>query len=205
MSLVQVVAATADGGTYSFIPPNVSNASGGNGGSVARASSTDTLDGVEVARYDAGVFGSTVIETTNVTNAGGTLAYNNQSPVAKRLSSKINGSSNDVLLSGAAQPQLIEGIHKSRICTMGCTEGVRTTKTTSAVRGGAFNLYTGKFASGYPEHSDDYFVGIDYYNSGSIDNIGDHAAQPTRAVPGTLTYRYGSPNTVTQNYSEKTG
>lgn len=196
--LTRVVAAQTNSTPYNADQPNRSTLSGGNGGSVARASDTNILDGVSVDHYNAGVFGSTVLPSNDVTSAGGTLAYNNQAPIAKRLTTKINGVTNTFLLSGALVPSLIQSIHNLKILGMGYMDGTRTTKTTSAIRGGQFNIYNGQFDNGYPQHSDDYFLGVD-------NSSGDKAAKPSRAVPGTLTFKYGSPIIMTQNYSEKTG
>lgn len=203
MSLTQVVAASVDGNLYSMVPPNIKGSgAGGNGGSVTKASSTSKLDNVSISRYNTTVFGSTVVNTSSVASAGGTLAYNNQKPIAKRVTTQINGSNNNVLLSGAAQPSLIESIHQIKICGMGCYSGVRTTKLTSAIRSGNFNMYTGKFNPGYPQHSDDLFPGID---AGSGTPTWDNAASPTRSVPGELTYKYGAPVAVNTTYKPKTG
>lgn len=196
--MLTVVSAKIDGSPYNVVPPNKSTEAGGNGGSVARASNTNIIDGVDVSRYDAGVFGSAVVASDDVGSAGGILAYNNQAPIAKKLTTKINGVTNAFLVSGASVPSLTQSIHYMKIMGEGYFDGVRTTKTTSAIRSGNWNIYNGQFAMGYPQHSDDYFFGAD-------NSSGDKAAKPSRSVPGTLTFRYGSPTTVTQNYSEKTG
>lgn len=203
MSLTRVVAANSAGNLYDIQQPNNSVLSGGNGGSVAKASSTDKLDGVDVNRYDSGVFGSTVVDNEDTAGAtAGTFAYNNQSPIAKRVTKKINTANNSVLLSGASQPSLTQSVRYSKIehpINIGeYLDGVKTLKTTTAIRGGVFNLYTGKFSTGYPESSNDYFLGIDTIS-------GDKAAKPTRDVPGRLTYKGGAPNVVTTNYKKKTG
>lgn len=195
MAISQVVALKVNGDAYNTIPPNVKGSgAGGNGGSVAKASSTDLVDGVSVTRYDAGVFGSSVVDTNDVEKVygGGVLAYNNPGPIAKKLTTELNGSANDVLLSGAAQPALVQSIHYIKVCGMGCNDGVRTRQLTSAIRNNHFNLFTGQFDPGYPVVSADTFST-------------DDAARPTRDVPGEITYKTSSPNIVNDVYKKKTG
>lgn len=195
--LTRIVAAQTDSSLYNTVQPNKSTLAGGNGGSVTKASNTALLDNVAISRFNTDVFGSTVVDTNDVDSAGGTLAYNNQSPIAKRLTTKINGSSNSVLRSGALQPALIESVHYLRIEGEGYVDGVRTTKVASAVRSGHYN-FNGMFDNGYPQHSDDYFLG-------SNGSSGDNAAKPSRSVPGSLTFKYASPTIQTQAYQAKTG
>jgi hypothetical protein len=200
MPITQIVAVKADGSEYNTVPPNATGSgAGGNGGSVAKASDSSLLDGVSVARYDAGVFGSTVLDNNHIDKAlsGGTLAYNNPGPIAKKITSDLNGSANDVLRSGAAQPTLVQSIHKIQVEGMGYAEGVRTTKTTSAIRGGYWNIYNGQFAGGYPQSSVDVLSLAPSYQ--------DSAANPTRAIPGRITYKTSAPVSVNTNYKKKTG
>lgn len=200
MAISQVVAAKLDGSTYNTVPPNVSGSgSGGNGGSVAKASSSNLLDGVQVSRFNNDVFGSTVLDNDHADKAlsAGTFAYNNQRPVGKKVTSKINGLSNTVLQSGASQPSLTHSIHKIQVLTMGYSEGVRTRKLTSAIRDNRWNAYTGEFEAGYPQSSVDVFSLPPSYT--------DVAANPTRVTPGKLTYKTGAPDVVNNSYKEKTG
>lgn len=202
MAISQVVAMKVDGTTYSTIPPNVTGSgSGGNGGAVAKASNTNLLDGITVSRYNAGVFGSTVIDNYNADKAfsAGTFAYNNPKPIAKRVTTEINGSPNNVLLSGASAPSLfvsiVVSIHKIQVWDgAGYIEGTRTTKLTSAIREGKWNQYTGEFDMGYPQSS--------------VDEFGqpqDQAANVGWNSPGKLTYKYGSPLPTSDFYKIKTG
>lgn len=195
MAISQVVATKVNGSPYNTVPPNAKGSgAGGNGGAVAKASNTNLLDGVEVSRYDAGVFGSAVIDNNDADKAlsAGTFAYNNKKPIAKRYSTTINGLSNAVLQSGAAEPTLVESIHYMKVCTMGCSDGVRTRQLTSAIRNNHFNLFTGQFDVGYPVVVADSFAQ-------------DNAARPTRAVPGGLTYKSSSSVPVNDVYKGKTG
>lgn len=183
MPLSQVVAATTSGALYNTVPPNAAGSdAGGNGGSVARASSSSLLDGISVSRYDAGVFGSTVIDNNDADKAVNAepFAKNNQSPIAKVLT-----------LSPASEPSLVQSIHKIQVLGMGYAEGVRTRQQTTAIRQGYWNDYTGEFDPGYP------VVVVDVFGT-------DNAANPTRSVPGRLSFA-GQSATTTTNYSEKTG
>lgn len=196
MAISQVVAMTVDGTLYNTLPPNASgSAAGGNGGSVAKATSTSLLDGVEVSRYDAGVFGSTVVDTNNIEKSlgSGTLAYNNLKPIATRLPTRINGTNEaPLILSACSAANLINSIHYIKVCTMGCAEGVRTRRLTSAIREGKFNEFTGEFDAGYP------VVGVDTFGN-------DEAARPSREYPGRLRYKSSSLNPVYSDYKSKTG
>ena len=195
MAISQIVAIKTNGSEYNTIPPNVKGSgAGGNGGSVAKASNTSLLDGVSVARYNSGVFGSTVINNNDADKAidAGTFAYNNNKPVAKRYSVKLNTLNNSVLQSGASQPSLIQSIHYIKVCTMGCSDGVRTRRLTSAIRDNRFNLFTGEFEAGYP------VVAADNFDQ-------DNATRPTRTDPGSLTYKSSSVVPVNDSYKSKTG
>lgn len=200
MAISQVVANKVDGNPYNTVPPNVTGSgAGGNGGSVAKAGNTSLLDGVQVSYYASGVFGSTVLDNDDADKAltTGTFAYNNQSPIAKKVTNKISGVSNNFLVSGAAKPSLVRSIHKIQVLDEGYVEGVRTRKLTSAMRAGKWNMFTGEFDAGYPQNSVDILSLYPTYK--------DVAANPTRLVPGRLTYKTSSPDIVNSSYEEKTG
>lgn len=195
MAISQVVAQKVNGDAYNTVPPNVKGSgAGGNGGAVAKASSTSLLDSVQVSYYSGGVFGSTVLDLNDTDKAitSGAFAYNNAKPVAKRYSTTINGTSNDVLRSGAAEPSLVQSVHYIKVCNPTCSDGVRTRKLTSAIRNNHFNLFTGQFDVGYP------VVSVDTFSE-------DNASRPTRSVPGELTYKSSSLVPVNDNYKKKTG
>lgn len=191
MAISQIVAAKAsDGSDYSTVPPNAKGSgAGGNGGSVTRGGTvaSSLLDNVDVTRHNTDVFGSTVLDNSWADEAlsAGTFAYDNQSPVAKRLTSSLSGVSNTVLRSGAAVPQNVRSIQK--------LETLRTRRYATAIRNGKYNEYTGEFDGGFP------VVAVDSLAT-------DNAANPTRTSPGQLTYKGGALLPVTNNdYKEKTG
>lgn len=130
---IQAVAAKTNGSLYNTVPVNApGSGSGGNGGSVAKAGDSYLLDGVEVSRYNAVVFGSTVINGNNTYPAvEAVFAKNTQRPLGKVLTQTV-----------ANEPSLTRSIHKIEV--------YRTRKLTSAIREGRWNNYSGTFDVGYP-------------------------------------------------------
>lgn len=187
MPLSQVVAATTTGALYDIVPPNKSILVDNDGGAASKITSTTSADmvGVAVARENVGVFGSTVVDGVNTDKAltAGTFAYDNESPVAKRVTQSLSTVTNNYLLSGAADPVQRRSIHKLEV--------LRTRKTTTAIREGYWNEFTGEFDPGYPLNV------VDTLES-------DNAANPNRAVPGRVVFA-GQSSVSTVNYSEKTG
>lgn len=141
------------------------------GGAVLNGGSTTELQSVDLGYSNVGVFGSHVKYGTDAEEAlvSGTFSYNNQKPVAKRVTDTLSGVSNSYLTSGAAVPGNIRSIHKLEV--------LRTRKLTTAIRAGQWNLYSGKW-------SVEPSVVTDTLAS-------DNAASPTREVPGELTYVAG--------------
>lgn len=189
MPLSNVIAIQVNGTEYDTVPTNVKGSgAGGNGGAGTKlGSGNSVLDNVAVSRADTnGVFGSTVLDNDHADKAldAGVFAYNNEKPIAKRLTTSLATVSDDVLLSGATVPSLVRSIHK--------LETLRTTRTTSAIRANKFNRYTGQWESGYP------VTATDSLNT-------DEAAVPTRNVPGSLTFTSSGANIQTSSYTEKTG
>jgi hypothetical protein len=155
------------------------------GGAVVNGGTTSILDTVNLGYSDVGVFGTAVIDNNSADKAlsAGTFSYNNQSPIAKRVTGELSGVANTVLQSGADQPGLIRSIHK--------LETLRTRRLTTAIRAGYWNIYTGAFS---PAPT----VAVDSLST-------DEAATPTRSVPGELVYKTGAPTPVQDNYKAKTG
>ena len=185
MSLSQVVATTSQGVEYDTVPVNRSIQVNNGGGSALNIADTSLMTGVSVSSPNLGVFASTVInnDDTDPALSEGVFAYNNRDPIAKRVTTSLSTVSNSVLQSGASQPALIRSIHK--------IETLRTRQATKAIRENRFNLFTGKYESGYP------LVVIDIFGE-------DNAANPSREVPGSVTYKLGAVP-VNDNYSKKTG
>jgi hypothetical protein len=154
----------------------------------------DKFNTTTTPRKDVGVFGSSVIDgsDTNAALTLGIFAYNNSRPIGKKITTKINTTTNSVLLSGALIPSLIQSIKKIKVCNNeGCFDGVRTLQTTKAIRNNQFNIYTGKFNEGFP------LSGEDFYEE-------DKEANVNRTNSGGFVYTIGVSN-VNKNYPSKTG
>lgn len=200
MPLSQVVATTTTGALYDTVPPNKSILVDNNGGAASKITSTTSADmvGVSVAREDVGVFGSTVVDGVNTDKAltAGTFAYDNESPVAKKVTTSLSGVTDPfysvILLSAASIPSIRESIHYQKVKNVGYIEGVRTRRQTTAIREGRWNEYTGEFDPGYP------LVVVDAWPN-------DIAASPSRTYPGRLLFKGSSPNPTYAEYSKKTG
>lgn len=155
-----------------------------NSGSVLNGGKTSELASVDLGYSNVGVFGSSVTDGTDTDKAlsAGTFSYNNQKPVAKRLTKKLSGVNNDYLSSGAAVPENIRSIHKLEVS--------RTRKLTTAIRAGEWNMYSGKWST-KPS------VVVDTLST-------DNAASPSRSVPGELVYKTGAFDPVQDTYKPKT-
>jgi hypothetical protein len=145
------------------------------------------------------VFGSTVVSDATADYAdpalsGGTFAYNNNRPVAVKFTTTLAGSeSNTFLRSGASDLSSRRSIHRQ--------EKVRTTRTTTAIRAGYWNIYSGTWST-TPTTAVDAFW--DIANDTTSSTSTDEAATPTRSVPGELTYKLGQPSPVSVDYPAKT-
>jgi len=132
--------------------------------------------GNEVAVYS---IGSIVIdgEDTDPALDNGEFAYNNRTPIAKRISTNLGGVDNDVLLSGAAAPDLITGIHK--------LESIITRRQSTSFRNGDFNSYTGKFTTDPQTPTDTFHKAV------ASKQFIDLAANSSRSNTGKLIYFIG--------------
>lgn len=167
-----------------------------NGGTAMNVGSSALLNNQSLGRDDQGVFGSTVI--SNATNdyadpaVNGTFAYNNVSPISIKVTDTLAGSvSNDALLGGAADGNR-RSIHRQ--------EKVRSTRTTTAIRAGYWNMYNGSWST-TPTTAVDAFFSNSANSTSSTST--DEAASPTRAVPGELVYKLGQPVPVSVDYEAK--
>lgn len=158
-----------------------------NGGTVkTNGAVSGTFQASQITQEPTGVFGSVVVDNNDADKAlsTGIFAYNNEQPIAKRVSTSLSSVFNTVLQSGADQPALVRSIHKLEV--------LRTRQATTAIREGRFDIYSGQYDSGYP------LVVVDSLAT-------DNAANPTRNNPGLLNYKSSSPSIVSDNYSKKTG
>lgn len=129
------------------------------------------------------VFASTVVDNSQVDEAvsAGTLAFENQRGVIRRVTNSLSEVSNDILVAGASVPSQRDSIHQ--------TSGTYITDLTTAIRDGRWNPYSGEFSPALSGTDSDFGV--------------DAAANPTRSVPGELYYLQGGKVAVTGTYSSK--
>lgn len=165
------------------------NAQKNNGGAVISAGSNLLTNPVLGARFNSsrsnsGVFGSTVVLGVNSSASlvSGEFAKVHQ-VIAPRITTTLAGTvSNTALLSGADFPRIARSINKLEV--------LRTYRSTTAIRAGNFNFYTGQFSVAPT-------VAVDSLNT-------DVAATPTKSVPGVLVFKSGSLVPVSANYKAKT-
>jgi hypothetical protein len=196
MENTMAIAAKINGVDYS-VPPNAKNSgSVNNRGTVTRGGSVASgkLNNVSVARFNSSVFNSTPIDNAwaDEALAAGTFAYNNNRPIAQRYTTLISGVSNSILRSGADVPSLVRSIARS--------ETIRTRRTTTAIRAGYFNIYTGLFTT-LPTAAVDNWWSISGNTTSATST--DVAASPTRAVPGRLVYKTSKLNPVVDSYKSE--
>jgi hypothetical protein len=209
---ITVYAAKVNGDDYDSVPMNVKGSgAGGNGGAAAKITSTSKLDGVATSRTNFDVFGSTIVDTNDVNPIFDPAVYtdfkfphNHVKPIGMRIKpgTAPNGEAiaiADYILESAANvPWQIQSIHYQTACAMGCGQGVKTRRFTTAIRENHYNRFTGKWDAGYPVVETDFWLGID---GGS----GDTAATVTRSVPGRLVFKTGKYVPVSQDYEAKNG
>jgi hypothetical protein len=137
--------------------------------------------------------GSVVVDgtDTNPSLTDGTFAYNNQKPVAKRVTTTLATVSKTFLQSGAARPELVVAVNK--------IETVDTRAIATAIRSGYWNIYSGKFTT-------DPTVSYDsMHKSVTGTSVIDVAANVSRSSTGRLTYMLGAGNAVNSSYDSKRG
>lgn len=154
-----------------------------NGGVGRNIGTSDLLTNRPFFSGEKTVFASTVVDNNQVdeARAAGTLAFENQRGVIRRVTNTLSEVSNDILVAGASVPSQRDPIHQ--------TSGTYITDLTTAIRDGRWNAYSGAFS---PDVS-----GVD------ADFGSDSAANPTRAIPGELYYLQGGKLAVTGTYSAK--
>lgn len=178
-----------------------------NGGAVIANSNSQNIESRPFTQPSVGVFGSKTVNGVNTTKALelGAFNYSTSRPVAMKLTDNIAAIQNDFLLSSANDPSSLKSINHLLIETPTgnplsgpFTDGTRSTLNLTAYRSNKLNIFTGKYETGYPAVSEDYFLGVDNAS-------GDKAAKVTRLVPGSLVYKIAKTTPVEQNYPEKTG
>jgi hypothetical protein len=111
-----------------------------NHGTANRVGTTSAvLENREPTRSQREIGGSVVVDGNDTDEAlsASTIAYNNQSPIAMRLTSTISGQSNAVLRSASNAPGQLRSINKR--------ESYKVSKISTAYRNGYWDPYIGKF------------------------------------------------------------
>lgn len=167
------------------------NTTKNNGGVAPRIGTSTVLS--TVARGLNVPTGSVVVDgdDTNKSLTSGTFAYNNQKPVAKRVTVSLATVSKTTLQSGAARPELVVSVNK--------IETVDTRAIATAIRSGYWNIYSGKFTTN-PVVSYDVM-----HKSVSGTSVIDAAANVSRSNQSKLTYKTGAKNPVNDAYDSKRG
>ena len=147
-----------------------------------------------------GVFGSTPVDNATIDYAdkalsAGTFKSENQRGVIQRVTSTLAGGvSNDFLTHAADDVSNARSIARQEVVT--------TTRTTTAIRAGNWNEYSGSWTTPPTTATDPFYnIADDDTQATSTDD----AASPTRSVPGELTYKLGQPTPVNVDYKAKTG
>jgi len=184
--------AKTNGSAYT-LPPNVTGSGAKNkGGSTTRGGSlaSGLLSNVSVTRYNAGVFGSTVIEDSVTVKdyagkalTAGTFRYSARTPITALVTTTLAGVASTALRNASNVPSLTRSIHK--------LETLRTRRVTTAIRAGTWNIVTGTFSSA---------------PTVAVDSLGtDNASIPSRTSPGDLVYVRGGVPVRNNDYKAKTG
>jgi len=128
----------------------------------------------------------TTIDYAEKADAAGVFAHNHVKPISALITddngnAELAGVVNNAIRSTGNDQDVIRSINKQ--------ETVLTRRWTTAVRHNKWNRYTGKFDVGYPVVNSDQFWNIngDSFSSTTTDN----AANPTRDIPGELSYMQG--------------
>lgn len=132
--------------------------------------------------------GSVVVDGTDTDPAlsGGTFAYNNAAPVAKRVTVSLATVNNTVLRSGASVPSLTKSVHK--------IESIVTRRLATAIRAGYWNIYSGTFSTNPTVATDTFHKAV------SSATYIDKVANVSPSNPGVAVYKTGAANPVVNSY-----
>lgn len=119
-------------------------------------------------------------DTSDKAYTGTIFAKNTNSLLSMRSSALV--ATDTVLLNASIYPEYTRSIKY--------IEDRTTTKTSTAIRDGQYNLYTGKFNPGFPASSSDAFGN-------------DEAARVTFNAPGTLVFMSTGKTITSHNYPSK--
>lgn len=151
-------------------------------------SSSGVVSNLSTNRPVVGVYGSTVVDNNDVDSvvAGGILGYNNQRPVAKKITTQLNIADNTYLLSGAAVPSLRRNVMS--------IDTVKTRQFATSLREGKYNIFTNTFSSTCGDGNDSCpDVVTDYFEEDTAATVGVNNK-------GNLVYTLGRTEPVVQEY-----
>lgn len=151
------------------------------------------VDGVNTYRVNADIYASVAVTGSDLQRT--VVGYSTMGTpvegeyIIRGVTSKLAGSADYTLRSpGSYIDAHARDIHQR--------ENVWTTRVAQAIRNGDWNPYLGAFSTD-PTTADD----MSAFETNGVDD----AANPTRSVPGELTYRDGSPSPTLDEYSAKYG
>ena len=151
-------------------------------------SSSGVVSNISTSSPNLGIYGSVVVDGPDLdpVATGAVLNYNNQRPVAKKITTRLNVFENNTLQSGASVPSLRRNVMK--------IESINTSKVTTSMRQGKYNMFTNSFASTCGSGSDQCpDVSTDNFNT-------DNAAAVGSNNKGNLVYTLGHTEPVVQQY-----
>lgn len=165
-----------------------------NNGTAINVGGLSALNNLTSAKeQDNGVFASVTVETDDVTKAvsAGTFNNNNERGVAQKVTNTLAGTvSNDFLTHASDDTENSRKYHKQEI--------VRTTRNSTAIRSGNWNIFTGSWTS-TPTDATDLFWDISTGTTSSTST--DDAVKNTYDYPGEITYKLGQKRPVSLVYS----
>jgi hypothetical protein len=159
------------------------------------------LTNVGLSRYNHDVYGSKVVELSNITTkalTAGTFAYTVGS-IIRRVTLALSGVSNTVLMTGASNYGQRQAIHQ--------VVSVRSYLVATAIRAGSWTQYTASWTTTgtAPTAQNDFSTMVTTNTAADGGGTTDEAANPSYSVPGELLYRDGSPTPKQADYAAKTG
>lgn len=172
-----------------------SNSTKNNNGAAMNVGGSSVLANQALGAFFNGVFASTPIDNDSADKAlsSGTFKFDNARGVVQRVTSTLAGGvSRDFLTHSADDAGNARSIHRQEV--------VRTTRTTTAIRAGYWNISSGGWST-TPTTAVDLFWDISAGSTSATST--DQAASPSRSVPGELVYKLGQPVPVQADYSAK--
>jgi hypothetical protein len=153
------------------------------------SSASGVVKNISTSTPNVGVYGSTVVDNNDVDPIGmdSVISFNNKRPIAKKITKTINVFDSDALATDAAVPSLRRNVMK--------IESIMTSKITTAMRQGKYNIFTNSFSSTCGEGNDDCPDVV-------ISDFGtDTAAAVSSSNKGNLFYTIGHKEPVITSYN----